>query len=138
MLPWVDIVICDFNYVFDPLVQLGYFKTDQRRKLLLIDELHNLVDRARGMYSASLVRSQIRKAIAADNSRQISTALKSMQQALDRALRAQDEDESIAVDMPQELLRASQRFSEKLGFDLFSNKRIAIETLELTHTGFTR
>ena len=60
MLPWVDIVICDFNYVFDPLVQLSYFNTDQGRKLLLIDELHNLVDRARDMYSASITRSSDR------------------------------------------------------------------------------
>ncbi len=136
MLPWIDIVICDFNYVFDPLVQLGYFRTDQRRKLLLIDELHNLVDRARGMYSASLTRAQIKKALAADNSRQISTALKSMQQAFDRELRSLDEDESISSQMPADLLRASQRFSEKLGFDIFSNKHIASETLEFSKSIF--
>ncbi len=136
MLPWVDIVICDFNYVFDPLVQLGYFKIDQRRKLLLIDELHNLVDRARAMYSASLTRTQIKKALTADNSRQISTALKSMQQALDRELRVKEEDESISSDMPNDLLRATQRFSEKLGFDIFSNKHIASETLEFSKSIF--
>ena len=136
MLPWVDIVICDFNYVFDPLVQLGYFRNDQRRKLLLIDELHNLVDRARGMYSASLTRAQIKNAIKAGNSRSISAALKSMQQALDRELRTQDEDESIADETPQDLLRASQRFSEKLGFDIFSNKNIASETLEFSRAIF--
>jgi DNA excision repair protein ERCC-2 len=136
MLPWVDIVICDFNYVFDPLVQLSYFRNDQRRKLLLIDELHNLIDRARGMYSASLTRTQIKKALAADNSRPIAAALKSMQQALDRELRAQAEDESIADQMPQDQLRASQRFSEKLGFDILSNKHIASETLELSKAIF--
>ena len=136
MLPWVDIVICDFNYVFDPLVQLSYFRNDQRRKLLLIDELHNLVDRARGMYSASLSRAQLKNAIKAGNSRSISAALKSMQQTLDRELRAQDEDETIADDTPQDLLRASQRFSEKLGFDIFSNKNIASETLEFSKAIF--
>ena len=136
MLPWVDIVICDFNYVFDPLVQLGYFNTDQGRKLLLIDELHNLVDRARDMYSASITRSQIVAAQAADNSKEISSALKSMQLALDTAIRDQDEDESISTELPQNLLRASQRFSEKLGFDIFSNKRIARETLEFSRAMF--
>ena len=136
MLPWVDIVICDFNYVFDPLVQLGYFRNDQRRKLLLIDELHNLVDRARGMYSASLARAQIKSAIKAGNNRSISTALKSMQQALDRHLRNQEEDESVAEEIPQDLLRASQRFSEKLGFDIFANKNIARETLEFSKAIF--
>ena len=136
MLPWADIVICDFNYVFDPLVQLGYFRNDQRRKLLLIDELHNLVDRARGMYSASLSRIQINKALSADNSRQISAALKSMLRALDQELRGLDEDETIAAELPQELLRASQRFSEKLGSDIFSNKRIAAATLEFSRAIF--
>jgi Rad3-related DNA helicase len=136
MLPWVDIVICDFNYVFDPLVQLGYFRNDPRRKLLLIDELHNLIDRARGMYSASLTRAQIKRALAADNSRPVADALRSMQQALDRELRAQDADESIADEMPQDLLRASQRFSEKLGFDILSNKHIATETVEFSKAIF--
>ncbi|MCP4472838.1 MAG: ATP-dependent DNA helicase [Gammaproteobacteria bacterium] len=136
MLPWVDVVICDFNYVFDPLVQLGYFRNDQRRKLLLIDELHNLVDRARDMYSASITRAQIQQARAATNSESITTALKAMQLALDRALRQQDEDESISSELPQELLRASQRFSEKLGFDIFNNKRIARETIDFSRAIF--
>jgi len=136
MLPWVDFVICDFNYVFDPLVQLGYFRSDKRRKLLLIDELHNLVDRARDMYSASITRAQIQQAREATNSESISTALKSMQLALDRALRQQDEDESISTELPDDLLRASQRFSEKLGFDIFDNKRIARETIEFSRAMF--
>ena len=136
MLPWMDIVICDFNYVFDPLVQLSYFKTDQARKLLLIDELHNLVDRARDMYSASITRAQIDAAQAAGNSKEISSALQSMQLALSVATRDQDEDESISSELPQDLLRASQRFSEKLGFDIFSNKRIAGETIEFSRAIF--
>jgi Rad3-related DNA helicase len=136
MLPWVDIVICDFNYVFDPLVQLSYFRNDQRRKLLLIDELHNLVDRARDMYSATVTRAQIQQALAAANSDSITKALKSMQLALDHALRQQDEDESISSELPGDLLRASQRFSEKLGFDIFNNKRIARETIEFSRAMF--
>ena len=136
MLPWVDVVICDFNYVFDPLVQLGYFKSDQRRKALLIDELHNLVDRARGMYSASLERRQIKKALAADNTREIERALRSMQSTLDRSLRAQDDDEVISDELPEELQRACQRFGERLGFDIFSNKTIAAETLDFSKEVF--
>jgi DNA excision repair protein ERCC-2 len=136
MLPWTDIVICDFNYVFDPLVQLTYFRNDQRRKLLLIDELHNLVDRARGMYSASLGRAQIKRALAAENSQQVTLALKAMLRALDLELRTQGDTETITAEIPRELLRASQRFSEKLGFDLFSNKRSAAATLEFSRSVF--
>lgn len=136
MLPWIEIVIADFNYVFDPLVQLSYFKTDSKRKVLLVDELHNLVDRARGMYSASLSRTQIRQAMAANNSSQIEKALKAMQSALDRELRSQDEDESITDQVPANLLTASQRFSERLGFDIFGNKHIAAETIEFSKAIF--
>ena len=121
MLSWSDIVICDFNYVFDPLVQLSYFRLDQRRKVLLIDELHNLVDRARGMYSGSLTRRQIKQAIEADSSLQITQALKSFLQSLDHELLDQPQDERIRKQLPQSLVNASQKFSEKLGFDIFSN-----------------
>jgi len=136
MLPWVEVVICDFNYVFDPLVQLGYFHDNARRKLLLIDELHNLVDRARGMYSASLSRRQIKTARAAGNSRSIDAALKRMQQALDRELRTQEGEQAVAATVPAGLLRASQRFSESLGFDIFGNKRIPRETLDFSKEVF--
>ncbi len=136
MLPWVDIVICDFNYVFDPLVQLGYFRNDQGRKLLLVDELHNLVDRARDMYSASITRAQIRQAQAADNSATIDKALNAIGRALDRATRGQHEDVAIAEDMPQDMLRASQRFAEKLGSEVFGNKHIAAETLGFSRSMF--
>ncbi len=52
-----DTLICDYNYVFDPMVYLRrYFAPDVtgERSVFLVDEAHNLVDRARGMYSAGL------------------------------------------------------------------------------------
>ncbi len=51
-----DVVICDYNYVFDPVVCLRrYFGDENKEKyVFLVDEAHNLADRARGMYSASL------------------------------------------------------------------------------------
>ncbi|MEM7562361.1 MAG: ATP-dependent DNA helicase [Pseudomonadota bacterium] len=136
MLAWSDIVICDFNYVFDPLVQLSYFRSGDRRKVLLVDELHNLVDRARGMYSGSLIRQQIKQATQADNSREIKQSLESMLDALDRALLSQPEDERIESSYPESLFNASRRFSESLGFDVFSNKHIATETLEFSKSNF--
>lgn len=50
---YTDIVICDYNYVFDPAVSLKRF-LDNREFVILVDEAHNLVDRAREMFSASL------------------------------------------------------------------------------------
>lgn len=54
---WADVVICDYNYFFDPNVQLKRFFSDGGNFGLLVDEAHNLVDRARDMFSAELTRS---------------------------------------------------------------------------------
>jgi len=56
MLPWMSLVVCDYNYVFDPLVRLPWFSEPRRRSLVLVDEAHNLVDRSRSMFSAKLDR----------------------------------------------------------------------------------
>ena len=52
---WADAVICDYNYVFDPQVYLRrHFAEDGGAYGFLVDEAHNLVDRARDMFSADL------------------------------------------------------------------------------------
>ncbi|MCB2312526.1 ATP-dependent DNA helicase [Clostridium tagluense] len=49
---WSDCVICDYNYVFDPRVYLKRFFMDNNGDYtILVDEAHNLVDRAREMFS---------------------------------------------------------------------------------------
>ncbi|MBS4178380.1 ATP-dependent DNA helicase [Lederbergia citrea] len=53
-----DAVICDYNYIFDPRVSLKRMFDEQKKQtVLLVDEAHNLVDRAREMFSASLQKS---------------------------------------------------------------------------------
>lgn len=56
---WADAVICDYNYVFDPRVYLKRFFTEKSDYTFLIDEAHNLVDRAREMYSAEIFKSPV-------------------------------------------------------------------------------
>ncbi|HYE10873.1 MAG TPA: ATP-dependent DNA helicase, partial [Patescibacteria group bacterium] len=63
---WVDIIICDYNYVFDPRAHLKRYFGDgientgnDRQYALLIDEAHNLVDRSRAMYTAAINKSVI-------------------------------------------------------------------------------
>lgn len=55
---WADAVICDYNYAFDPNVYLRRFFMNEKQNnyVFLIDEAHNLVDRAREMYSAILYK----------------------------------------------------------------------------------
>lgn len=58
---WVDVVICDYNYAFDPQVYLRrHFAEEGGNCAFLVDEAHNLVDRAREMFSADLDGREIR------------------------------------------------------------------------------
>ncbi|MEY8336714.1 ATP-dependent DNA helicase [Lachnospiraceae bacterium 62-35] len=58
---WTDGIICDYNYVFDPNVRLKRYFADNTsgEYLFLIDEAHNLVSRAREMYSEILIKEEI-------------------------------------------------------------------------------
>ncbi|MBE6532187.1 MAG: ATP-dependent DNA helicase [Ruminococcaceae bacterium] len=54
-----DVVICDFNYLFDPQVYIRRFFTEGGRYAILVDEAHNLCERAREMYSAEITADEI-------------------------------------------------------------------------------
>lgn len=55
---WVDTIICDYNYAFDPRAHLKRFFHEGTKEnyIFLVDEAHNLVERARTMYSASICK----------------------------------------------------------------------------------
>ncbi len=57
---WADAVICDYNYVFDPTVALKRFFGGEGKNnyVFLVDEAHNLPERAREMYSATLWKEE--------------------------------------------------------------------------------
>ena len=58
---YADIIICDYNYVFDPNVYLKRFFSEEEKGdyIFLVDEAHNLVERGREMYRAVLVKEEI-------------------------------------------------------------------------------
>jgi DNA excision repair protein ERCC-2 len=64
---WADFIICDYNYAFDPRVYLRrFFLEESEAYTFLIDEAHNLVDRAREMFSAEIFKQpflDVRRAI---------------------------------------------------------------------------
>ena len=84
---YCDIIICDYNYAFDPAVKLRRYFGDGAycggRNIFLIDEAHNLPERARDIFSATLTRADVaklREAVMAE------TSLVSALDALDRAM----------------------------------------------------
>ena len=59
---YVDVIICDYNYAFDPRIHLiRYFDETNFKPLILVDEAHNMISRSRDMYSATLIRSELIK-----------------------------------------------------------------------------
>lgn len=62
-----DVIVCDYNYFFDPFVKLDRYFGEDRNKpfpyLILVDEAHNLIERGRSMYSSSLSLSLVEGAL---------------------------------------------------------------------------
>jgi DNA excision repair protein ERCC-2 len=61
LIPYVDLIIGDFNYVFDPAVYLRrlFLRRDYSDWILIIDEAHNLHERGMNYYSPSLNRQEL-------------------------------------------------------------------------------
>ena len=57
---WCHAIICDYNYAFDNRVRLKrIFEEDNKSNVILVDECHNLIDRARAMYSGEILKSDV-------------------------------------------------------------------------------
>ncbi|WP_321814556.1 MULTISPECIES: ATP-dependent DNA helicase [unclassified Paraburkholderia] len=57
---WSDVIVGDYNYYFDVSAMLFMLGAhNQWRMSLLVDEAHNLPERARAMYSAELVQTRM-------------------------------------------------------------------------------
>jgi DNA excision repair protein ERCC-2 len=80
MIKWSDVIVGDYNYYFDGGAMLHALTVaNQWRVSVLVDEAHNLVSRARSMYSAELSRGALRAA------RAVAPAL--LKKSLDRVSR---------------------------------------------------
>ncbi len=87
---YCDIIICDYNYVFDPAVKLRRYFSEGAycggKNVFLIDEAHNLPERARDIFSATLTRQDIRSLRdAVMNDTMLTSALAELDSALCRA-----------------------------------------------------
>ena len=103
---WSDVVVGDYNYYFDRSAMLfGWTITHQWRVCLLVDEAHNLVERARAMYTASLDQEALETV-----RRQAPAALRGVFERVERIWReiiaAQAEPQRIYDELPRELLAA--------------------------------
>lgn len=117
-----DIIICDYNYAFDPRVKLQRFFTSKSDAGLLIDEAHNLASRARSMLSASLSHRafrDLRARVGKESGRKhpLYKALTPLLQAF-KELRASFEEETTLSDPPAALIEAAQTALPLLGEEM--------------------
>jgi len=106
---WVDVVVCDYNYYFDIGGLLyGLTRINDWRVAVLVDEAHNLVERARGMYTAALDQDAFHALwhIAPSGLR---SALKRVSQHWEQLNQLQQDDYQIHPVVPDLLVAALQR-----------------------------
>ncbi|NLW12314.1 MAG: ATP-dependent DNA helicase [Clostridiaceae bacterium] len=107
-----DVIICDYNYAFDPRVKLDrFFGQQPRSSLLLVDEAHNLPARSREMFSAKLEEKLF------DNVLELLQAAKNDQSSITQTADTKN-DENKAI-QTQALLNALGGDSRELNY-LFS------------------
>ncbi|MBN8654291.1 MAG: ATP-dependent DNA helicase [Anaerolineae bacterium] len=116
---WVDCIICDYNYVFDPRVYLHrFFDFSIEPYIFLVDEAHNLPDRARAMYSAELDKDTVLQL-----QRTLKTHVPALAKKLSeinkillekrKACQAEDKDAIIEHELPEALIKALREFCNK-------------------------
>jgi len=115
---WVDCIICDYNYAFDPRVYLHrFFDFSSEAYIFLVDEAHNLPDRAREMYSAEL-----EKQAALDLQRLLKPHLPALAKKLGavnkillqirKDCQAEGKPALVEYKLPEALLKAVREFSQ--------------------------
>lgn len=117
-----DVIICDYNYLFDPLVYLQrFFIEKDTDNFFLIDEVHNLVSRSRDMYSAEISDQAIAgllknaKAYKTKASEDFQKQLKKVRRLFNqikKTLKEDNLDEKITSEAPDKLINVLGKFDD--------------------------
>jgi DNA excision repair protein ERCC-2 len=131
-----QVVVCDYNYAFDPHVALSAFGADADLSdvVLVIDEIHNLVDRGRGYYSPVLSARAARaaaEAIAAldagplvDRLAELATTLARMvEEAVEEVLPRGSADAAVEGELPGDSLWALRPRLDRAFVDYLEHRR---------------
>ena len=113
-----DLIICDYNYLFDPISHMKrYFDEDASSYLILVDEAHNLIDRSREMYSASICYKgflNARKSVRHAKNLKLKNALGKLNKQFLTMSSLCNEQEVVVPMIEGEYLRGFKRFTEKI------------------------
>ena len=113
LLPWVDVVIADSHYVYSLQALLGPLMQDAgQRWSVLLDEAHNLPDRARSMFSARLAKADLMRARQVADGAPVRALDKVNRQLLTlQKVSWQEQDFDCRDSLPAGLLLALQEFT---------------------------
>ena len=112
-----DVIICDYNYAFDPRVRIKRYFESKSRAGLLVDEAHNLAGRAREMLSAEISGRRLydlRRRLAAFEGKE--SPMAQLMTELLKKLRCPEDAEMEALsELPGALTEAVRRFAAEAG-----------------------
>ena len=109
LLTWSDVVVCDYNYYFDSSALLHSQSTGNGwRVSVLVDEAHNLLERARKMYSATLSQAQL-QAVHGAAPAAVRSVLARLNQALDALTQSQALSYQVYDEIPAPFLKSLQQ-----------------------------
>ncbi len=116
MMPFADVVIGDYNYVFDPRVSFGMaLKDNAISRVFLIDEAHNLVARSRDMFSGDLLKSSFSKLLHefTNNRQPLPVSIRAVVNAflkLQKDVNWQDQSTQVSGSPPKAFMKALRHF----------------------------
>ncbi len=106
---WSDVVVGDYNYFFDTSALLYNMTTSHQWRVgVLVDEAHNMVERARSMYTAVLEQASLR-ALHASAPKAIRTALERLNRAMNEVHQTQLVPWQVVAELPVAFLKALQQ-----------------------------
>lgn len=109
MAVWSDVVIGDYNYYFDLSAMLHTMTVShQWRVSVLVDEAHNMIERARSMYSAALDQRQL-QAVHGSAPRAVRPVLDKLNRAFNDVHKTQTETYQVVQEIPVDFFKALQQ-----------------------------
>ena len=109
-----DVIICDYNYAFDPRVRIKRYFDAKSKAGLLVDEAHNLADRAREMLSAEISGRrlyELRRQLVSFEGKD-SPMARLMAELLGHLRCPQDAEPEVESELPEATMEAVRRFAE--------------------------
>jgi DNA excision repair protein ERCC-2 len=130
MARWADVVVGDYNYYFDVSAMLHTMTTNNQWRVgLLIDEAHNMVERARKMYSAELDQLKL-KFLRSDAPPELKGPLNRLNRSWNALCKEQDAAYRVYPEIPEQFLDALQKASGAIADYLAANAATAAPGLQ--------